>query len=136
MDKDLYNAYSSTLYQVAEPRVDIRIGVKSKELDALLLLHNRTTYAFITAWNPFSKILSEDENNRRNKLLFEELFKKYVLFQGHGIGQDPKWKPEESFLVLGIDERTAAELGRKYEQNAIVFGAYDEEPQLLVLVKM
>ena len=136
MDKDLYNAYSSTLYQVTEPRVDIRIGVKSKELDALLLLHNCTTYAFITAWNPFSKILSEEENNRRNKLLFKELSEKYVLFQGQGIGQDPTWKPEESFLVLGIDEYTATEYGRKYEQNAIVFGHYHEEPHLLVLVQM
>lgn len=77
--------------------------------------------------------MSDEENHKRNKLLCEELSGKYMSFQGQGIGQDPKWKPEESFLVMGIDQGTAIEVGEKYEQNAIVFGMYLQEPILLLL---
>jgi hypothetical protein len=134
MDKELFEAYRSTLYQVNDPLIQILIGQQCGPIDALLQQHNCSTYAFITAWNPFSNLLSDAENENRNQLLYNELIGKFLLFQGQGIGQDPKWKPEESFLVLGIDECTAIEVGKKFEQNAIVFGTYREQPRLLILI--
>ena len=134
MNEELFDAYSSTIYQVNEPLIQILIGQQCGPIDALLQQHNCITYAFITAWNPFSNLLSDAENENRNQLLYNELIGKFLLFQGQGIGQDPKWKPEESFLVLGIDECTAIEVGKKFEQNAIVFGTYREQPRLLILI--
>ncbi len=43
------------------------------------------------------------------------------------------WAPEHSLLILGITKEKAIEIRNSYEQNAIVYGAIHQLPELLVL---
>ena len=112
----------------------LRIGVINKELDNLLLTNQCETYAFVTAYNPYSALKSHEENRKLNEALFRDLIDEYQLFEGEGVGEDISWEPEKSFLVLGITLDDAKAIGVKYSQNAIVFGIIGEKPELLVLV--
>jgi hypothetical protein len=90
-------------------------------------------WAYITAWNPYSKPTNPDRNDERHKDLLAELTD-YPLFAGEGIGTDPEWEPEKSVLVLGISRQQAVSIGNKYEQNAIVFGVLNTKAELVMLV--
>ena len=90
------------------------------------------SWAYITAYNPFSELLSDEENEKRNKEL-ESKLTKFEIFSGRGVGTDGTWSDEESFLVLGISRNDAMELGKKFEQNAILFGTIDDVPELICI---
>ena len=134
MDNGLLSAYENTSFNVYQPKISIRIGVINKELDNLLLTNQCETYAFVTAYNPYSALKSHEENRKLNEALFRDLIDEYQLFEGEGVGEDISWEPEKSFLVLGITLDDAKAIGVKYSQNAIVFGRIGEKPELLVLV--
>ena len=134
MDNGLLSAYENTSFNVYQPKIPIRIGVINKELDNLLLTNQCETYAFVTAYNPYSALKSHEENRKLNEALFRDLIDEYQLFEGEGVGEDISWEPEKSFLVLGITLDDAKAIGVKYSQNAIVFGIIGEKPELLVLV--
>ncbi len=130
---DLLQAYLNTKYCVTDPPLIIRISHLHQDLDKLLDLHKCTDWAYITAYNPTSIILSDNENMTRHQMLADDL-KEYLCFEGYGVGEDPKWKPEISFLVLGINLDAAKALGNKYGQNAIVAGKIGEVAELICLV--
>ncbi|HKX84473.1 MAG TPA: DUF3293 domain-containing protein [Pyrinomonadaceae bacterium] len=111
--------------------VVIRIGERCPAVDDLLG-EARETWAFMTAWNPYSQELPAEENARRQNELIEELNAKGLRFF-HGAGEDPNgaWPAEESLLVLGIDRDSAIGLAEKFEQNAIVFGRRTEPAELV-----
>jgi hypothetical protein len=127
---DLLEAYKNTKYKVFELNLTIEIGKSNQEVDAILAKYNASEWAFITAFNPYSKVLTDNEN----KIRHEELKKlTYVTYEGHGIGEDPTWEPELSLLIIGISKDDASILGNKFEQNAIVNGKTNSEPELLIL---
>ena len=131
-ESDLIKAYKGTDFRVFEPTCTIRIDEENVILNELLLKHNCKEWAFITAWNPFSELETNEINEAKNIALKEDL-KKYIIFEGEGLGQDPTWKPEHSFLALGIEKEMAIELGRKYRQKGIVYGVINRLPVLLLL---
>jgi len=59
---------------------------------------------------------------------------KYRIFQGEGRDPEGKWKAEPSVLIMGIPRAEAEALGRRLEQNAIVFIEKTKAPELVVLV--
>ncbi len=134
MDEDLHRSYLGTSFNVYSPQISIRVGQANKELDNLLLENNCNSYAFVTAYNPYSELKTKEENQKMNELLHQELKNQYQLYDGEGVGEDSSWEPEKSFLILGIDYEKARAIGKKYSQNAIVFGHLGEKPELLVLV--
>ncbi len=135
MDKALLLAYKNTSYNVYEPKISIRIGALNRDLDNLLHSYDCKTYAFITAYNPFSAEKTWEENQKLNDSLYLELKDQYRLIEGEGVGEDSSWESEKSFLILGIGYDDAKAVGIKYSQNAIVFGRIGEEPELIVLVQ-
>lgn len=132
MNSDLIKAYKNTTYEVFEPKIKIHIGEYNEALEKLLGEHGEETWMFITASNPASKKLSNQENAERNLSLLAEL-NNYKVFKGRSIGDSEEWSPEESFLVLGISRARAIALGKKYGQNAIVFGTREGLPELVLL---
>lgn len=130
---NLKEAYEGTKYMVYDLPVVIEISKHYSELDALLRQHNATEWAFITAWNPYSKVLPDAENNLRHQQLVEWV-KPYPCWEGEGVGTDASWKPELSLLILGIPKNEAIAIGTKLEQNAIVYGRLNEPAELLQLV--
>lgn len=130
---DLLAAYQSTRYKTFDLPIVIEIGMVCPALDDLLSQYGLSTWAFITAWNPFSRVLSDAENNHRHTCL-KEAVRQYKFFEGEGVGAASTWPPERSLLILGIAKDVAVEIGRKYEQNAIVIGKIYQPAELLQLV--
>lgn len=86
---------------------------------------------FITAWNPFGKVLSLEDNQNANNSLRECLAaKKYSVFDGYGASPDGNWR-EDSFFAFPVSRPEAIELCDQYSQNAIVFIDINGIPELL-----
>jgi hypothetical protein len=127
---ELIQAYKETDFNVYEPKITIKVGQVNQELDRLLQSLNCITWAYITAWNPYSELTDDRTNEEKNSQLRNDLTG-YILFDGEGVGSDQCWQPEKSFLILGIALDDAILIGKKYQQNAIVVGKIYEEPQLI-----
>ena len=131
----LLESYNSADYHVyASPSFILKISVHSPELESIYKTSHKHTAAFITAFNPFSQELSTQENKDRNHKL-EELIQSLDFDYIHGEGKcgDGDWDGEKSFLIFGISEEQASEIGKEFEQNAIVWCDKDAIPQLLLL---
>ena len=132
MNKELFIAYKETDFNVSNQSITIKIGENNDLLNNLLLEHGAEEWAYITPFNPYSKVLSEEQNEQRFKELRNKIVN-YKYFEGEGVGKDPSWKPERSFLIFGISKEKAMEIGNEYEQNAIVYGVINQLPEFLVL---
>lgn len=134
LDESLLKAYKQTTYAVPSLKINIRIGEKCPLLDQLLQKLERRSWCFVTAWNPQSKLLSDEENKKRNHKLREYLIQSvYIYYDGLGVGDDGQWPPEESFLVIGINRLEALRIAESWGQNAIVFGMINDKAILEVL---
>jgi len=129
---DLIEAYKNTKYIVFDLNLTILIDKSNLDINKLLIKHNTNEWAFITAYNPYSKVLTNDENKLRHYEL-KGLTKNYVTFEGHGVGEDSRWEPELSLFIIGISKVEASIIGKKFEQNAIVYGELNNSPELIVL---
>jgi len=131
---DLWRAYEQTQFYVREctPELCIRIGSHHERLDEMLDDHQCDAWSYITASNPASDLLSDEQNAGRNRKL-ESLLESqsFVFYRGEGIGSDPTWPAEASFLILGISREAAMRLGRQFGQNAIVCGVRGEAAELV-----
>lgn len=110
--------------------IEFRIGLQNETLDGLLRQSKAATWAFVTAFNPRSEQLTEQENAERNaalqKILEENNFR-FLAGRGEGAG----WQPEASFFILDIDRAAAIRLGKQFEQNAVVTGQIGKSPELV-----
>jgi hypothetical protein len=133
----LTEAYDQTDYVVADAghHFTLKVGVTSTELSSIFAKAHLTTAAFITAWNPYSRKTSSHKNEAANEKLWNELLSvcQFVL---RGFGRSPSgdWDAEESFLGCGLTIDLARDLGRKYEQNAIIWIGQECRPELVMLV--
>ena len=132
MNKELIKAYYETDFNVFNPAITIKIGVNNDLLNNLLFKHGVDEWAYITPFNPYSKVLSKEQNEQRYKDLKNKIVN-YKYFEGEGVGTGLSWKPEKSFLIFGITKEKAIEFGNEYEQNAIVYGIVYQLPKLLIL---
>src|SRR5262249_31016371 len=110
-------AYEATEYRVSDSPVGplvIRIGEVNDALERLLAENGATGWAYLTACNPRSVILPDEENRQRTEALREWLAR-FTTFRGEGVGADGH-PPEASFLVLGIGETEAEDVGARFEQ--------------------
>jgi len=133
LPSDLVEAYRRTRFQVDDPegRFTVTVDVYSEEL-ALCHKHNQVdSSAFITAWNPGSRECSDAENSKAEMDLIN-LVKELGYRWIPGVGMDPaeKWQGERSLLILGIKEKEAKELGRRFGQNAIIVNDSSAVPGL------
>lgn len=131
IDEGLISAYLRTRYEVWTPRYTILIGERHPGLDALL---GGQSWAFITAWNPGSQPLPEEENRRRQSRLEDALREgKWGYFQGAGVPEEGGWQAEESFLVAGISLEDALGLGKRFGQHAILWGLPGHAAQIFFI---
>ena len=130
---ELIQAYEKALYVLHEGTV-LRIGEPSAALESLLQAHAAATAAFVTAANPRGEERSNAANEAAMSMLTASLAWPYLP----GEGRDPegRWRAEPSVLVLGISRPEAEALGRRLEQNAIVFVEKGAAPELVLMRKM
>ena len=66
----LIRAYREAKYVIeADDQITMRIGQANQHLAKVLKSHNVTTAAFITAFNPYSETLSDQENHKAQSSL-------------------------------------------------------------------
>jgi hypothetical protein len=106
-------AYARTDYEAGG--IVTRIGRRSPALDALLARHGARRAGFVTAWNPFSRLMPRGWNDRMLARL-REAARGLVLAEGEGRGRG--WA-ERHLLVAG-DPRRIAALARRFRQHAVV----------------
>ena len=129
----LIAAYRGADYAVQGGTV-LHIGKSSAEMEALMQGHGVSTAAFVTGANP----RGEARSHAANQAAMAELHAALAWPFLEGEGRDPggAWASEPSVLVLGIARAEAEALGRRFEQNAIVFVEQGAAPELVLLRKM
>jgi hypothetical protein len=135
IDPATVQAYRETEYRVlgTVPAV-LRVGVRCADLEVLHRAHLTTCSAFVTACNPLGQIVSDRSNARQQQALVEEISRRgLVAIPGIGVHPTGEWRGEPSYLVPGLSREAAEELGRQFEQNALIWSGADAVPELLLL---
>ena len=138
LSKELLDAYRNAVYQIFKEKekeiITLTVGSKSEELIRLIINQNVISATFITAFNPKSVILSEEENASRNEELRKDIANlKLQYFEGVGFdATNTDWLPEKHFLILGLDRDHSINLAKKYDQNAILYIENDGYVELLL----
>jgi hypothetical protein len=136
LPEEVIRAYQGARYRVesAGQAFILYLDRPTPELKSLLKRRPKSGACFLTAYNPYGKILSEEENHEAHLAFVEELKKsKLVFFEG--VGEDPAglWKSEPSFLVLGFSLEEAKAWGERLRQNAVVWAGADAVARLVLL---
>ncbi len=130
----LLEAYRCTTYRLAAPGgyIDIRIGRRHLKVDVLLTALSVTEWAYITAWNPGSNLVSTAQNTAAQVEL-ERIVRErgHAFYRGEGIPDQAGWAPEPSLWIAGIARLAAVDLGRRFGQKAIVVGSSGAPAELL-----
>ena len=88
----------------------------------------------ITAWNPYSELLNDTDNAKRQSQLIENLAKTGLqTFNAFGKHPSSDWPGEKSIFVLGISLPDVSTLGHIFEQNAVLFSSADAVPRVILL---
>ena len=129
----LIDSYLKTSFEVVGKFI-LRPRIKSDEIEKLFLQGGHQSASCITAFNPASKVCSDSENLSSHEKLIQEVESMQIQFAsmiGHCIhGQ---WKSEKGLFLLGVSLDQAKQLGRKFNQNAIVFVGKDCIPEIYVI---
>ena len=133
IDASLIQKYLDTDYIISDdPPLLMKIGEQSDDLRVLLGSMGVESAALITAWNPRSEQLTDDENDDRQGMLLTDI-EKIRLNYLVGYGQLDDWQ-EYSYLVLGIDQDQATAMATRFEQNAYVWIGPAGIPELITTV--
>jgi hypothetical protein len=133
--QSLIEAYKRTDYSALIENKTYILKIDEPNLDWIYFLKEKdqSFYFYITAWNPYSNLVSQDENRRANLELKSKLESlRLLVFDGVGKSWDSDWY-EDSFCTIGGNKDLAIQLGKDYRQNAIVYGSLTENPTLLFL---
>lgn len=131
------DAYSTAEYHLLLDRdYVVRIGLFDRNVQEALQreCNLRREWAIITPCNPRSVRAREELN------LFYCNELRYELEQGGGewfkaLNRDPDglWPDEPGFLVVDADRPWLMDLGRRFQQNALVAAKLHEAPRLIWL---
>jgi len=129
--ESLADAYRLARYRVlAEPTFVLRIGQYCPELAAWQAANRVVETAFLTAANPGSRLLSDNENLVRHEQLIA-LVEGFPAAPGRGEDPDHRWPDEPSLLIGGLPVSKAQDLARRFGQNAFVHIGLDACPRLV-----
>lgn len=128
--------YRATEYRVGKAGsvFTMRIDVRSDELRRLYETTGQACAVFITAFNPFGTIQSDEANQAAHARLVDHICSLTPqVVAGEGADPSGDWPAELSILALGIDYPTARLLGVDAHQDAVVWAGQDAIPRLLLL---
>lgn len=133
IENSLIEAYENTNYYIYHD-TEIIINIAKKNIDLINLFKDKNliSASIITAYNPFSKIMTE-EQNLSAQLQLKKMIEDSNLSYLDAIGQDIKkeWPGEPSFFIENISKENAIKLGKKFNQNAIVWVDKNLIPELI-----
>lgn len=111
----------SLLANFRVPPTELEVKVSSGEwVNALDGARELGPFFVVTSDNPFSQLLSEEENEWRRKFLQQELQRRGVRFR-HSRSRDGagEWPTEYGFALLDVEVDFALHLGGAWEQFAL-----------------
>jgi hypothetical protein len=123
LDRRLVAAYLRSVYKVLDPPFELCIDKLPEDLEQWLSDRGLKSFAFLTAANPKSVVLPEAENARRNTNLLTALRPLVPVhpYPAVHISEKGDWPAEKSWWAPGLSAENAVDLGRRFEQNALVF---------------
>ena len=111
----------------------MKVGKSSAEL-VKWFQTNDDQAAYITAWNPFGRKISDNENYVAEQKLIAEIESRELFYlKGESIDPSGLWPNEPSLLIFGITLESAKELVKRYRQNGFIYISDDAKPQLILL---
>lgn len=130
-NRALHDNYRSTDYVCRNFR--LRPGLPHPGFDAFLRQNGWRTYAFITAWNPFSvRQLPLVENRARHARLLLTLRRADLPFlPASARDAAGEWPAEEGVIVVNAPLGQVIGLGLNFGQNALMWGEAGKEPVVL-----
>lgn len=118
--RSLLRAYEAAVYWADLPsgRITLEIGKAFHPTDEL---PRGVRLAIVTAWNPFSRELSDAENASRHEALVEAVHLA-GLASHPAAGGDPagQWKPEMSLAIIEPSDDQLDDWMIRFGQNAVV----------------
>lgn len=135
IDSELISAYLKTEYHIEwVPHLRLSIGVEHPALAELFAAFHIHSAAYVTACNPHSQRLDDEQNKERLARLETELKTRGLSFlPGNAIDPGGHWPDEPGFMVMGLSLESAKTLGRHYQQNALVWCGSTLVPELILL---
>jgi len=130
---ELAGSYYRTIYSLPNQGIDIQIGIFNPKLEDFCRRMNIQTWAFLTAYNPGSSLVSLQKNNLANTKLQSTIMSKgYNLIEGIGVpDESDQWKPEPSFFIWNIDLEEASNVAVRFGQKAFVYGCTNILPSII-----
>ena len=132
---ELIQAYRETHYRVegVEP-FTLKVDQVSSEVLRALAKRGLKSCAFVTAWNPYSIALKEEENTILERKLNLHLNAQGLNHTpGEGVHPSNGWPGERSSLVWGVSETNAREIAEEFQQNAFIWVGEDGIPELILM---
>jgi acetyl esterase/lipase len=108
-------------YQVPPTELSVELS-SARNVEATEVARELGPYWVLSADNPFSTRLSDEENERRHGELAQVLSSRELVFRS-SLAHDPsgRWPDERGFAVFGTSEVTVRALARSFEQFAFYF---------------
>ena len=112
--------YGDAIYYASDNTEDLTFVLSKEETGAALF--GGRAFTLVTAQNPQSTPLAEEENRERNERLERWLLEKgYDYGPSLGKSTDGSWE-EAGFTVFDLSVEDALKLGQQFGQHAIVYG--------------
>lgn len=130
---ELDAAYRATTYllHLRGDAIRLRIDRPSPEFNHFLEHTECLEWAFISAVNPGSELLTEAANaGRHRRFLATVSSQKLVYFAGDAVPDTSGWPIEPGLLLLHIGLEKALALAQEFGQTAILAGLRDDAPRL------
>lgn len=133
VSNELVDTYTATNFVVeSQPTFRLKVGTQSEGLARLYEKAGVNAACFITAYNPFSVLLTTPHNVARQAELLSDLARLKLKFVfGYGQSNDSDWN-EPSVLILGITHEDSMKLAVKHEQNAFIWCDEEATPKLVL----
>ena len=128
----LKDTYLKAYYYIIELDTSIIADELNHQLDNYLQKNNHTSWAIITAYNPKSIVLCEQENKSNNENLKNDL-KNYKFLNTKSGSNSSDWGIEYGFIIFNITKERSLKIAKKYNQNAILFGEQHKKAELIFI---
>ncbi|MBS0299627.1 MAG: DUF3293 domain-containing protein [Proteobacteria bacterium] len=132
----LIASYRDANYRInASPEsFTLRIDQYSEPLARFLAASKLRCAAIVSAYNPGSRLSSEEDNSAAHAAL-RNLLQQHPHTVIEGLHTDPAgaWPAEKSFFIAGMDLDAAKLVGQQFNQNAVVWIDHDAIPRLILL---
>lgn len=127
---DLELEYLKAYYYLIDLKLDLVVGGFNMELDHYMLINNYKSWTVITAYNPKSVVLCEQDNKYNNENLKNDI-KNYTFLNIESGSNSDNWEVEFGFIIFDLAKVDSIKLGKKYNQNAILFGEINKKSEII-----